>query len=251
MSHFILEEPKEFDIELHFLKEQLNRNKYVHSYDEIKEPHLVVVDEYPVGQIPFVEKCLGIHENPIEIPKYLRTSEFLKRDYRICTWQDIPRSGVFFLKDVSQLKKFGSVMNATFTDIDDMFNYTPVNEFDATVILDKEHLFQVSSLIDIKAEYRVYVFGGDIEQISYYNGDCTKLPDIQLIEKAVNLINYHEKYLRSYTIDVAVTNKGTCILEIHNFTSCGLYSSVWGSSLVYAYKDGVDYLRSDNHKLEV
>lgn len=43
MSHFILEEPKEFDIELHFLKEQLNRNKYVHSYEEIKEPHQVGV----------------------------------------------------------------------------------------------------------------------------------------------------------------------------------------------------------------
>lgn len=251
MSHFILERYKDFDLESYFLKKQLNQNKYIHSYEEIEEPHLVGIDEYPVGQIPFVEKCLGIHENPIEIPKYLRTPTFLKRDYKICTWQDIPRSGTYFLKDISQLKKFGSVMNATYTDIDSMFNYVKTSEFDATIVLDKEHLFQVSSLIDIKAEYRVYVFGGDIEQISYYNGDCTKLPDISLIKKAVNLINYHEEYLKSYTIDVAVTDIGTCILEVHNFTSCGLYSPFWGSSLLYAYKDGIDYLRNDNHKLEV
>lgn len=88
-------------------------------------------------------------------------------------------------------------------------------------------------------------------EILNYNGDCTKLPDISLIQKAVNLINYHEEYLKSYTIDVAVTSKGTCILEVHNFTSCGLYSTIWNSSLIYAYKDGIDYLRNDNHLLEV
>lgn len=251
MSHFVLQTSKELDLESYFLEEQLKQNKYVHTYVKIDEPYLVNDTDYPVGEIPFVEKCLGIHENPVEVPKYLRTPMFLKRDYKICTWQDIPRSGVYFLKDISQLKKFSSVMNATYTDIDDLFNYVKTSEFDATLVLDKEHLYQVSSLIDIKAEYRVYVFGGDIEQISYYNGDCTKLPDISLIKKAVNLINYNEKYLKSYTIDVAVTNNGTCILEVHNFTSCGLYSTIWGSSLIYAYKDGIDYLRNDNHKLEV
>lgn len=117
--------------------------------------------------------------------------------------------------------------------------------------MDKTHLYQVSSLINILSEYRVYVFGGEIEQISCYNGDCTVFPDINLIKRAVNLVNYHEKHLGSYTIDVAVTEKGTCLLEIHNFTSCGLYSTLWGDNLIYAYKDGIDYLRNDNHKLEI
>ena len=70
--------------------------------------------------------------------------------------------------------------------------------------------------------------------------------------KSIRLIeNILQEYLKSYTIDVAVTSKGTCILEVHNFTSCGLYSTIWGSGLIYAYKDGIDYLRNDNHKLEV
>lgn len=251
MAHFLVEMSEELDNEANFLIEQLKHNRYVHTYEEVSEPRRVEDLEYPVGTINFVEKCLGVHENPVEIPKYLRTKEFLGRDYNICNWTEIPRHGSFFLKDVSQLKKFGSIVNATYMDIDDLFNYERKSEFDATLVLDKTHLYQVSSIIDIKSEFRVYVFGGSIEQIAYYNGDCTRFPNMNVINKAVSLINYHEKWLKSYTIDVAVTNNGTSILEVHNFTSCGLYSTLWGSSLIYAYEDGINYLRHDNHKLEV
>lgn len=251
MAHFLIERSDELDNEANFLIEQLKCNRYTHTYEEVTEARKVSDLEYPVGTINFVENCLGIHENPVEIPKYLRTKEFLCRDYKVCNWTEIPRYGTFFLKDVSQLKKFGSIINATYTDIDDLFNYERKSEFDATLVLDKTHLFQVSSIIDIKSEFRVYVFGGSIEHIAYYNGDCTRFPNMSVINKAVNLINYREKWLKSYTIDVAVTNTCTSILEIHNFTSCGLYSTLWGSSLIYAYEDGINYLRYDNHKLEV
>lgn len=257
MSKFYIENSANnvLDNERNFLLEQLNNFKVLYNYELISENDIknlnIQKDDIPVGSIQFVENFLKITENPIEIPKYLRTEEFLKRDYKICTWDKIPRYGVYFLKDVSKLKLFGNIMNANYTDIDDLFNYIPKNKYDSTLVLDKNHLFQVSNIIDIKSEYRVYVFGGEIEQISYYNGDCTIFPDVKLINKAINLINYHEKWLKSYTIDVAVNNNGTCLLEIHNFTSCGLYSTLWGSSLIYAYKDGIDYLIHDNHKLEI
>lgn len=251
MSYFILESNEELFLEAYFLKEQLNRNKSLNTFDIVDKPFLVKDDEYPVGRIPFVSKSLGVHENPIEIPKYLRTDEFLKREYNFKTWQEVPRSGVFFLKAASTLKEFGKVVNADYEITDDLCTYERKNEFDSTLVLNKNSIYIVSSLVRILSEYRVYVFQGEIEQISYYNGDCTVFPDLRLINKAVELINYNEKWLRSYTIDVAVTDNGTCLLEVHNFTSCGLYSVVWGSNLIQAYKDGIEYLRNDNSKLEI
>ena len=110
----------------------------------------------------------------------------------------------------------------------------------------KGHDYVISSPYNIKSEYRVYVLDGDIEHISLYNGDATVLPDVNLIKKAVSLINYNEKWLRSYSLDIMVGNEGTAIIEVHNFTSLGLYSSIWGTDLIYAYRDGIDYLLNDN-----
>jgi hypothetical protein len=43
-----------------------------------------------------------------------------------------------------------------------------------------------------------------------------------------------------------VGKEGTAIIEIHNFTSIGLYTTIWGNELLYAYRDGIDYLLNDN-----
>ena len=85
-----------------------------------------------------------------------------------------------------------------------------------------------------------------IVAISHYNGNPLLFPDTKLLEKVVMLISYHEKYLKSYTIDVMITKKGTSLIEIHNFTSVGFYTTLFGTDLLYAYKDGIDYLRKDN-----
>ena len=255
MANFLLQNDKgTLEIEEIIIEDLLKRNKYTHSYmkKSLKEINDFEYDNYiPIGTIEFVTKYLSkfdycSHEIPIEIPKYLQTEEFLKREYKICKWNEIPRHGEFFLKDVSQLKKYGSITNATYIDIDDLFNYKPKSNFDTTLVLDKEHLYQVSSILPIKTEYRVYVMGHEIVAIASYDGSPLNLPDIQLLQKAVGLIQLNEKWLQSYTIDIAVGNFGTAILEIHNFTSIGLYNSLWGSELLYAYISGIDYLKNDN-----
>lgn len=237
MAKFLLQNDSCLSIENNIILEFLNKNKYIHEYryfcGDMKK------DEIPIGDISFVTKWLSsmyniANENPIEIPKYLRTDEFLKRDYRIVPWAELPKQGKWFIKDVSELKKFGQVVN---------FNY------DNQLILNKNSLFQVSSIYNILSEYRVYVINGQIENVCNYDGDCTIFPDINLIKKAVNLILYHEEWLKSFTIDIMVGKEGTAIIEIHNFTSVGLYSNLWGSNLLYAYKDGIDYLINDNKKI--
>ena len=46
-------------------------------------------------------------------------------------------------------------------------------------------------------------------------GPLEYLPDINLIKKAISLINQNEKYLKSYTIDIMVGEFGTALIEIH------------------------------------
>ena len=251
MGTFILQ--KDFistdsDIEIVILKVLLKRERFLYDYIELTKDELSDYkdsEKIPVGTIDFVETYLknsvkGFYrENPIEIPKYLRTDEFLKRDYKIVEYKNIPIRGKYFIKDVSQLKKFGSVML-------NEYDYMEINE-----LCDKTHLFQVSSVYDIKAEYRVYVVAGELQQISLYNGYATELPDIKLIEKAVNLILYNEKWLKSFTLDIMVGKEGTAIIEVHNFTSVGLYTTLWGTDLLYAYRDGIDYLVNDNKTIEL
>ncbi len=259
MGKYILQtDSNGLDIEYYLIKEQLKRGKYVFKYKEIDTNSLMHIAEkgdIPIGDIEFVSKYLkeayGIEkENPIEIPKYLRTEEFLKRKYDIVTWDKIPDKGNWFIKDVSELKSFGQVINCTYSDVKSWFK-KPEYKYSNNLVLDKNHLFQVSEVFDIKSEYRVYVLDGCIEAISNYNGDCTLLPDIGLIKKAVSLIYLKEKWLKSYTIDVMVGPRGTALIEIHNFASVGLYNTLWGSNLIYAYRDGIDYLINDNKPIEI
>lgn len=260
MSRYLLQnDSRGLDTDYYIIKEQLNKGKYVFNYIEVSEKELKDVGkigDIPIGDIGFVTKFLkefhGIKkENPIEIPEYLRTEEFLKRKYDIVTWDKIKetaKSGKYFIKDVSELKSFGEVIDTRYMDID-MYFEEPEYKFSTNLVLSKEHLYQVSSLFNIQSEYRVYVIGGRIEAISNYNGDCTVLPDTELIKKAVNLISLNEKWLKSYTIDVMVGPKGTAIIEIHSFASVGLYNTLWGTNLIYAYRDGIDYLINDNKEL--
>lgn len=247
MAKFLIQNDENaLENEKRFLLERISMQKYVHEYRNVSLTEVNEISDqgwYPVGTIEFVSSYLrnayGIErENPIEIPKYLRTEEFLKREYYFASFDKLPNAGKYFLKDCSELKKFSGVIMA-----EQVLN--DAKEFS------KNHIYQVSSLFPVKAEYRVYVLHGEIENIACYDGDCTVLPDISLIRKAVMIINAKENWLKSYTIDVMVGEPGTALIEIHNFTSVGLYSTLWGDSLIWAYKDGIDYLVNDNRKLDV
>jgi hypothetical protein len=257
MANFLLQsinDENALDIEYHLVKEKLNKCKYQHSYKEMSLLELKNstpdIGMIPIGTIEYVteylKKAYGIiRQNPIEIPEYLRTDEFLKRDYNIVTWDNIPRKGRYFIKNASKLKDFSYLGEMEYFITDEIFE-KPVREFDTTLRLSKNDLYVISSDFRPKSEYRVYVISGAIEAIVNYNGDCCMLPDISLLNKVIEIINFKEDFLKSYTIDVMVNDKGTAIIEIHNFTSIGLYTTLLGDNLLYAYKDGIDYLLKDN-----
>ena len=257
MSQFILQtDSAGFDMEYFLIKEQLNKNYHVFKHTQCSLDRLLSIatkDDYPVGDTEFVSTFLknfhGIYnQNPIEIPKYLRTERFLKRDYRIVEFKDIPKDGQFFLKDVSQLHAFSSIVNPFYEDIFSWFE-PPYDPNSVQLVLNKEHLFQVSEVYDIEAEYRVYVCRGEIKHVAHFCGNALFAPDMELIEDVIRLILDNEPYLKSFVIDVMVGPKGTAIVEIRNFTSVNLYNILWGSELVFAYKDGIEYLLNDNRVL--
>lgn len=203
-----------------------------------------------IGEISFVEKFLKIfhsieHEIAIEIPPCLRQERFLKRKYSIVPVWEIPRKGNYFIKDATQQKVFTYKGELEYFLFDEMFE-PKQSEYDLSLRMDYEHLYQVSEIVTVLSEYRVYVFDGKVETISHFAGDPFRLPDVDLIRDAVEIYNKQPDRPKSYSIDVMITPKGTAITEVHNFMCLGLYNVNWDENLLYAYRDGWDYVLNYN-----
>lgn len=266
----------DYDTDVMLLKNILKENKYIHEYmstslDEFFDNSTNSLlnknsfpkycqNAIPVGTLEFVGAWFKIFHNldnmnPIEIPSILRTDEFLKRDYSIVTSDKLPRNGKWFIKDVSQLKVFSSALydDVSLLHLDDILKSPEEiqnkSKLDTTLYLDNTHLYQVSERVNPLSEYRVYFISGELQSISHYNGDPYLLPDVNLISKANLLYSTQEDYPKSYTMDIMVTDRGTSVIEIHSFVSVGLYTTIWGSNLAYAYRDGIDYHLNYNTKL--
>ena len=145
MSSFLIQKDAgTLDFETMIVKDLLENEKYVHEFHEMGlnelkyriETENVSTTLIPIVTIEFVSLYIkyayGVEkENPIEIPEYLRTEEFLKRKYEIVTYDKIPKTGKWFVKDVSQLKKFGMVLDIAYQLPDDVFD-EPKTEFDTS-----------------------------------------------------------------------------------------------------------------------
>lgn len=239
------------DLDIEILRQELIKQRWNHKYRDVK---LCYMDEFdnlddwiPVGTIEFLKTWLkltkGINQmNPIEIPIVLRTDEFLKRDYKIIPKDQLPMRGYYFTKYVSELKYFthiGEIESLHFCDP----NKEP---------LLKKGLYQLSEVVDIQAEYRIFVHHDKIVAINYYDGHPDIFPDTSLIKKAISMYMQDETRPKAYTMDVIVIkDRGTALLEIHPWVSVGLYGYMFGSCLPYCYRDGLDWYIEHNTTLEV
>jgi hypothetical protein len=234
------------------LKDLLKNSK--HDYEEIhfidlKDPDGGLLwpscfperyrNAIPLGTIEFVNAYLNIFKNidnmkPIEVPGCLRNQYFLKRNYGFYLGDNLPKCDYCFIKDASQLKGFSHIGNLS--EIKDNIN--------------PEHIYQISDVLNIKSEYRVYIINGRIYSIANYNGDVCMLPDMQLIQNANMRYSIEKDYPGSYTMDVGVGDFGTCILECHVLFSCGLYTTVLGTDFLNGYIDGMNYLKKYNFEIK-
>lgn len=249
----------------------IQQEKYLHTYEMIDNKDFFYIDEneeqqlrkkntfpmeyqnaIPLGTIEFTQNYFKIFygiekENPIEIPSILRTEEFLKRKYSIISSDKIPKNGYFFIKDVSQLKVFSYTGDMGLFMYDEIFDKPKKNDY--SLHLNKKHLYQVSEVVKILSEYRIFVINNEIYSINNYDGDVRLFPDIKLIEKAILLWSTQKNCPKSYSLDVAITPRGTIILECHILFSTGIYSTVQGTKFLWGYQDAKDYLVNYNTQL--
>lgn len=249
----------------------IQQEKYLHTYEMIDNKDFFYIDEneeqqlrkkntfpmeyqnaIPLGTIEFTQNYFKIFygiekENPIEIPSILRTEEFLKRKYSIISSDKIPKNGYFFIKDVSQLKVFSYTGDMGLFMYDEIFDKPKKNDY--SLHLNKKHLYQVSEVVKILSEYRIFVINNEIYSINNYDGDVRLFPDIKLIEKAILLWSTQKNCPKSYSLDVAITPRGTIILECHILFSTGIYSTVQGTKFLWGYQDAKDYLVNYNTQI--
>ena len=246
--YYIIENSKQNEPEKDLFIDNIRNLDYLVEYDTMSYDKLShklnsntksrYSEAIPVGTIPFVSLWLKTFHNknmtPIEVPPILRTEEFLKRDYKVITKDQIPKTGRYFLKCVDGLKT-GSIIGRM--DNIDVFD------------LSNKNLFVLSEYIPITTEYRVYVVDNEIANICCYCGYVGLYPDYALITKAVQLLKQSGDMPKSYTLDVGVNNNGTFVLEVHAFASIGIYTTLI-NDLPFAYSQGIDWYIHNNYNIK-
>lgn len=258
---FLLELPEnnqEVSIEVHALKEAIAVHPYasyamaVSNYFSNLGPWFDIperlrdelFDSIPVGSIDFVQSYLNKAYSipvmqPIEIPERLRMPKMLLRDYAIVKYEDLPQRGTWFIKNVSGLKK-GTYCGPV----------EKLRDENHGMELNQDHIYQVSSVLNIVTEYRVFVHRDRIVGIQYYDGDVLVMPtptEIKKIQEAVVRYSVSKDCPDAYTMDWAIVNTGCkkeprdiALLEVHPFVSVGTYG-LEGPILVDMYKNGLQW----------
>ena len=161
----------------------------------------------PIGSVEFVLKYLNDYYNisnikPLNIPQKLMKPEYIKR------WTQIVKTNTntintgdtpIFIKDNTKIKGWTNIVETN-------RGYPPGD-------------YLISEYIDIDSEWRAFVFNNRLVGLQNYCGDFTMFPDVDLIKKMIFDFNYSS----AYTLDVGINDKGTFVLECHDFFSCGLY----------------------------
>lgn len=203
----------------------------------------------PVGNIEFVfafiDKYIkpnGSKEiKPLNVPEDLMEYEYSKRYIdNIVISDDISRHKWYdWMKNDTQFNDFFIKSNDTIKN--------PINDFYKIVdILDNNKIpngnYQLSECINIVSEYRCFVYNNDLKGIQFYSGDFTKLPDTNKIYEMIDV--YSKSAPKAYTLDIAITDSNkTCIIEAHEFFSCGLYGFSSYNHLPYMFKRVFDDIK--------
>lgn len=175
----------------------------------------------PVGNINFINEGLKyvmgtekVKQKPIEIPDILL--KYTNRYYAKFKGEYIKKNldtSKYFIKDIDTLKNWNNLL----------YLGQDVERF-----IQDDVLYSVSELIDIISEYRVFVSNDEVVGCQNYLGDVLTFPNKCTIQDMVEAYKEDKTRPKAYTLDIGVikdkeNREVTVPLEIHNFTSCGLY----------------------------
>jgi len=166
----------------------------------------------PIGSVEFVSQYLyrfyGLIPKPINVPEEL----FHYAGRRILNGTDKSLKklrGDYVVKSNTHIKGFNEIIGCSSSG----------NQFPQSVPFG---YYQISEFIpNIISEWRAFVYAGDLVGLQNYSGDFTKWPNINTIKGMIG--NYKSAPI-AYTLDVAISeDRGTFLIECHDFFSCGLY----------------------------
>jgi hypothetical protein len=153
----------------------------------------------PIGSVEFVSKYIfdyyKIIPKPKNIPIELMDKNWTGRTVINGTEKDIV--GRKFVKSNDKIKSFTEICKTA-----------------------PEGNYQISDLIYIESEWRAFVFEGKLVGLQNYSGEFDVFPNVDKIKE---MINAYKSQPVAFTLDVAISNNDTVIIEVHDFFSCGLY----------------------------
>lgn len=169
------------------------------SFEVCFTDELTMQNYIPIGSVEFVSKYIndyfGIIPKPKNIPLELMGKNWTGRTVINGTEKDI--IGEKFVKSNDKIKSFTEICKTA-----------------------PEGNYQISDLIDIESEWRAFVFEGKLVGLQNYSGEFDIFPNVDKIKA---MINAYKTQPIAFTLDVAISNNDTVIIEVHDFFSCGLY----------------------------
>lgn len=184
--------------------------KYINTGDKIPIEFKPIHKDYvPIGSVEFVNEFLnhfyGNKLRPINVPSELIS--FAGRSLyngNADTIASLP-NGKWFVKSNDNVKSFSEVL----TIDDNRVWKIPRGDY------------QISSVVDIKSEWRAFVYDNELVGLSNYSGDFKIFPNVNTINK---MIEAYESAPIAYTLDVGINSDCTFVIECHQFISVGLYN---------------------------
>lgn len=170
-------------------------------------------DNYvPVGSVPFVEAYLRCFYpeaagalRPLNVPECLFPYAG-RKIVNVSSLVQVPLalpSGPLFVKSNRMIKA--------------PTNGVAPADMDAAMFVGQ----QVSEVVEITSEWRVFVFRNEIQHVANYAGEPMVFPNADTIRAMVK--TYASQAPVAYTLDVGVNAGRTFVIECHRFFSCGLY----------------------------
>lgn len=187
--------------------------------DDLTTPNYI-----PIGSVEFVCKYLfdyyGLIPKPKNIPVELIDKKWTGRTIINGTEKDI--IGEKFVKSNDRIKSFAEICKTA-----------------------PKGNYQISDLINIESEWRAFIYKGELVGLQNYSGEFDIFPNV---DKIKDMINVYKSQPIAFTLDVAISNNDTVVIEVHDFFSCGLYGfsdhkilpfmfSRWFYSFVNNYKN--------------
>lgn len=158
---------------------------------------------------------------PINTPQELFQPEFLLRECRFAKRPGLELTGPSLVKTIDQYKGFCDIVVSERT------------------VPDGNYL--ISEVVDIKSEWRAFVYKGKLVGLQNYLGDFTRFPDAAAIK---SMVNAYSDCPTAYTLDVGVNDRGTFVIEVHPFVSCGLYGFSDNRILPQMFKAGYEWMKN-------